>query len=106
MEISSSFPSTQRCSGCGHKQKLLLEERLYHCPQCGLVINRDLNATINLQLEWLELDPPNSPSRCPERITVMPVETKTATQQMLAYFNGLPFVRASLVGETGSPSIH
>jgi hypothetical protein len=34
------------------------------------------------------------------------VETKTATQQMVGHFNGLPFVHASLVGEAGSPSIH
>ncbi|MHA2272662.1 MAG: RNA-guided endonuclease InsQ/TnpB family protein [Candidatus Hodarchaeales archaeon] len=105
-EVRSSFPSTQRCSGCGHKQKLALSERVYHCSQCGLVLDRDLNAALNLQLEGLGLDPKKMPSRCPERNTVMPVETKTATHQMVAHFNGLPFVRASLVAETGSPSIH
>jgi putative transposase len=104
VEISSSFPSTQRCSGCGYKspRKITLAERVYHCPICGLVLDRDLNAAVNLRLEGLGLDPPYSPSRCPERNTVMPVETKTTTQRMVNHFNGLPFVRASLVAEAGS----
>ncbi|MHA2495887.1 MAG: RNA-guided endonuclease InsQ/TnpB family protein [Candidatus Hodarchaeales archaeon] len=105
-EIPSTFPSTQRCSGCGHKlpAKLPLAQRMYRCenPTCGLVIDRDLNAALNLQLEGLGLNPQKYPSRCPERNTVMPVETKTATQRMLAHFNELPFVRASLVAEAGS----
>ena len=43
------FPSTQICSNCGYRQKLTLNQKLYKCPQCGLVMNRDLNASINLQ---------------------------------------------------------
>jgi putative transposase len=105
-EVSSSFPSTQRCSGCGHKlaHKLPLSQRIYRCtnPSCGLVLDRDLNAALNLQLEGLGIDPKKIPSRCPERNTVLPVETKAATQRMVDRFNGLPFVRASLVRETGS----
>ncbi|MEV6336417.1 IS607 family element RNA-guided endonuclease TnpB [Nocardia vinacea] len=42
------FASTQLCSGCGAKTKLPLHERLYRCGGCGLVIDRDLNAAINL----------------------------------------------------------
>ncbi|MEV5833404.1 IS607 family element RNA-guided endonuclease TnpB [Nocardia sp. NPDC052112] len=42
------FASTQLCSGCGAKTKLPLHERLYRCGDCGLVIDRDLNAAINL----------------------------------------------------------
>ncbi|MFQ5978572.1 MAG: RNA-guided endonuclease InsQ/TnpB family protein [Candidatus Heimdallarchaeota archaeon] len=102
-EIRASFPSTQRCSGCGHEQKLALTERTYHCPLCGLVIDRDWNAARNLLVEGRGIAPSQSPSRCPERNTVMPVETQTATQRMVDHFNGLPFVRASLVTEAGSP---
>jgi hypothetical protein len=65
-------------------------------------MDRDLNAALNLRLEGLGLDPKKYPSRCPERNTVMPVETKTTTQRMVNHFNGLPFVRASLVAEAGS----
>ena len=37
------------CSGCGTvKTKLSLSEREFHCEACGLVIDRDLNASRNL----------------------------------------------------------
>jgi putative transposase len=46
------FPSSKRCSKCGHVRKeLSLSERVYHCenPSCGQVIDRDLNAALNLK---------------------------------------------------------
>jgi transposase len=45
------YPSTKMCSGCGHiKEDMDLSERVYVCdnPQCLLVIERDLNAALNL----------------------------------------------------------
>lgn len=43
------YPSSKTCSACGHiKQELDLSERTYHCDTCGLEIDRDLNAAINL----------------------------------------------------------
>lgn len=43
------FASSKTCSRCGHKLKsLTLNDRIYRCPECGLVIDRDLNASINL----------------------------------------------------------
>jgi len=43
------FPSTKRCSGCGHvKKRMPLKHRTYQCMVCGLVIDRDLNAALNL----------------------------------------------------------
>jgi putative transposase len=45
------YPSSKRCSGCGEvKATLGLDERTYRCEECGLVIDRDLNAAINLKL--------------------------------------------------------
>lgn len=44
------FPSSKNCCRCGHKKKKLgLDERVYRCKECGLEIDRDLNAAINLQ---------------------------------------------------------
>lgn len=44
------FPSSKTCSGCGHvKADLTLGDRTYECGACGLVIDRDLNAAINLK---------------------------------------------------------
>ena len=43
------FPSSKTCSRCATvKPELSLSERSYHCPNCGLVMDRDLNAAINL----------------------------------------------------------
>ena len=41
--------SSKRCSGCGRiDADLTLSDRIFHCEQCGLVRDRDLNAAINL----------------------------------------------------------
>jgi putative transposase len=42
-------PSSKRCSACGWlDEDLTLSDRTFHCQQCGLVLDRDLNAAINL----------------------------------------------------------
>lgn len=44
------FPSSKQCSSCGAlKKDLKLKDRVYHCPSCGLEIDRDLNASLNLK---------------------------------------------------------
>lgn len=44
------YPSSKTCSSCGHvKTKLALSERTYKCECCGLVLDRDLNAAVNLR---------------------------------------------------------
>lgn len=44
------FASSKTCSRCGHiKVDLKLSDRAFVCPVCGLVIDRDLNAAINLE---------------------------------------------------------
>ncbi|MGH8000491.1 MAG: RNA-guided endonuclease InsQ/TnpB family protein [Brasilonema sp.] len=43
------YPSSKICSRCGCKKKsLLLSTRVYECEHCEYVIDRDLNAAINL----------------------------------------------------------
>ena len=45
------FASSKTCSGCGIvKAKLSLAERTYTCEDCGLVMDRDLNAAINIKV--------------------------------------------------------
>ncbi|MDN5744377.1 MAG: IS607 family element RNA-guided endonuclease TnpB, partial [Nocardioidaceae bacterium] len=49
VEADRWYPSSKTCSGCGgRKPNLTLAERTYNCTTCGLVIDRDLNAAINL----------------------------------------------------------
>lgn len=49
IEVPTFYPSSKTCSCCGHiKKNLKLSDRVYICPECGLRIDRDLNAAINL----------------------------------------------------------
>ena len=43
------FPSSQICSHCGHRQKMPLSVRVYDCPSCLLKLERDFNASVNLE---------------------------------------------------------
>ena len=41
------YPSSQICSNCGYIQNIG-RAKIYRCPNCGLEIDRDVNAAINL----------------------------------------------------------
>lgn len=43
------FPSTKLCSRCGHKHPNIGSSKIYRCPECGAVIDRDYNAALNLR---------------------------------------------------------
>lgn len=48
--IDRFAPSSKTCSKCGWKNdKLTLKDRTFECPECGLVLDRDLNAAKNIQ---------------------------------------------------------
>ena len=48
-EADRWYPSSKTCSRCGGiKKDLKLSDRTYNCNVCGLVIDRDKNASINL----------------------------------------------------------
>jgi putative transposase len=40
--------TSQRCSGCGELVPKSLAVRTHACPSCGLVIDRDYNASLNI----------------------------------------------------------
>ena len=42
------YDTSQDCSGCGMKVPKSLGDRLHECADCGLVIDRDLNAARNI----------------------------------------------------------
>jgi putative transposase len=47
--VDQWFPSSKTCSKCGTKKETLgLDERVFECSHCGFVLDRDLNAAINL----------------------------------------------------------
>jgi putative transposase len=48
--VDRFYPSSKICSCCGSiKHNLKLSDRIYRCNQCGNVIDRDINAAINLR---------------------------------------------------------
>jgi putative transposase len=58
-KIDKWFPSSKLCSRCGIlKDDLKLSDRTYKCKECGLIIDRDYNASLNIkrvgitQLAW------------------------------------------------------
>ena len=49
VEVPTFYPSSKTCSCCGCiRSDLKLSDRVYRCNECGLVIDRDLNASLNL----------------------------------------------------------
>jgi len=59
--------TTQNCSRCGNYVEKSLSDRMHECPYCGLVMDRDLNASKNVLKIGQELS------------ESMPVEDKTTT---------------------------
>src|SRR5207249_4046943 len=56
--------TSQDCSRCHHRQAMPLSERVYTCPCCGLVIDRDHNASLNIWL-WGYTASVSNPSKPP-----------------------------------------
>ncbi len=51
VKVGRFFPSSKMCSRCGNvKKELRLDERVYRCS-CGLCMDRDLNAAVNIRDE-------------------------------------------------------
>jgi len=96
IKVDKWFPSTKTCSRCGNIRDIGLDERIYVCPVCGLVMDRDHNSSVNLENEGLQKLVPTG------RRDVKPVETKSSTLASLEYLNGITYVKASSVGEAGS----
>lgn len=47
---SRFYPSSKLCSNCGyHNKELKLNQRTWTCPNCNVVHDRDINASINLE---------------------------------------------------------
>ena len=65
-KVDRFFPSSKLCCRCGWKHETLnLADRTFQCghPECGLTLDRDHNAAINLLNESVRLYRTNNPSR-------------------------------------------
>ena len=61
-QIDDFYPSSQTCSVCGNIDSKYkdLNERKYECCNCQNIIDRDLNASINIMFEGLKLHMKNN----------------------------------------------
>jgi len=96
IKVDKWFASTKTCSRCGTIRDIGLDERVYVCPVCGLVMDRDHNSSITIEHEGLTHLVPTG------RRDVKPVETESSTFASLEYLNRIPYVKASSVCEAGS----
>ena len=56
IKIGRWTPTSKPCHSCGYLNKdLKLSDRFWTCPECNLIHNRDLNASININNEALKL---------------------------------------------------
>jgi putative transposase len=54
--VDRFYPSTQLCHDCGFKNEALtLADRIWVCPACGVLHDRDLNAALNIRDEGLRM---------------------------------------------------
>jgi len=67
--------TTQNCSQCREQVSKFLSDRIHECPHCGLEMDRDLNAALNILARGREIrrEPPE----------FKPVEEKASTQPQL-----------------------
>ena len=105
--------TTKRCHKCHYilETPVPLSERIFRCPKCSYIADRDGNASASIEDLGLELNQHqyyNAFSQSgAERIT-MPVETSAATRNkelnddLVATLSRIPFVRASTLDEAGS----
>ena len=57
IEINKYYPSSQCCNRCDYKNEEVkdLIVRKWTCPRCGLIHDRDINASINIMFEGLKI---------------------------------------------------
>ena len=56
VKIDQWYPSSKTCSKCGtKKESLKLSERVWKCPHCGAILDRDINAAVGICKEGLRM---------------------------------------------------
>ncbi|NJP05864.1 MAG: IS200/IS605 family element transposase accessory protein TnpB, partial [Chloroflexaceae bacterium] len=56
VRLNPFYPSSKTCNECGHiNSDLTLADRVWACPACGVVLDRDRNAARNIRDEGMRL---------------------------------------------------
>jgi len=54
--------TSKTCSQCGHRQDMPLSIRTYTCPNCNLIMDRDVNSAINIMHRFIARSEPQEQS--------------------------------------------
>jgi len=93
LEVSRFTKTTGICMYCGYSLHLNLSERVFKCPSCGRVQDRDVSAANAIEYEGLSL----------RNVGETLVDDDASTSSMLEYLKSIPHVKASIAGEARSP---
>jgi putative transposase len=68
LHIISERDTTKTCHACKHMQDMPLWKRTYHCPNCGMVMDRDENSAVNIYQRFVARPGPHTSDdvRCAE----------------------------------------
>ena len=114
--LDKFIPTTKECSNCHNKYDIKLDERIYQCHNCGFIIDRDYNSSLNdmyygikklnelLKIKNRKLN--NYFKKYNINLNV-PMERRelTPVEIIASGFEGLnisPYVKLSMVSEAGS----
>ena len=93
LEVSRFTKTTGICMYCGYSMHLNLSERVFKCPSCGHVQDRDVSAAYATEYEGLSL----------RNIGETLADDDASTSSMLEYLKHIPHVKASISNEARSP---
>lgn len=84
--VSRWFPSSRTCISCGNvHKKLKLSDRTFCCPVCGNVINRDLQAALNIRKEGIRILKQYQKPRLPKTVQTYHINRRNAGDSLWCY---------------------
>ena len=89
------------CSNCGYEQQIKLSDRVFKCGNCGCVIDRDLNAAINILKKATKEETTSLKNLPLDWREVTPVE-RVVTARILG---SNPYILVNTLVEAGSPRL-
>jgi len=93
LEVDRFTKTTGICMYCGYSLHLNLSDRMFRCPSCGRMQDRDVSAANAIKKEGLSL----------RNVGETLVDDNASTSKMLEYLKSIPHVKASISNEARSP---
>lgn len=104
VKIDQWEPSSKKCSCCGHRLKELdLKIRIWTCPACHAVHDRDINAAINIRVAGLAILADRAPRELAERSNACGADVRRRDRKVSAQSakSGAAWLRQKQEGPMG-----